>query len=386
MVTLLLLEACFIVFFYSLSAKNVKEQIGAKALAIGSMVALFIEEDIDGYQNFIKTLDTTSDYYLRMNTVFDKILQASGERIVYIDTSVRYSDTELMYIFDGFKDDRVSTFVPPGKVDSLSSAGLEAYNRQEAYLGDFGSNVDSSYGTNGDSNYGDLLSAYVPVRTAHGDFVGMVTVQATRAKYDETLKDIYLFAIVNLVLSGIIISLILGYSMGYIKHSFSIDALTGLPNRNALLRTLKRQQKSFKRRLPVSVVFMTDLDCFKKVNDTYGHLFGDIVLRRVAQILLGNLRGLDILARYGGEEFAGCLFLMTIGEADEILWRMNRAVENTAIFNEELGKDIHVTISIGYALVTSNISPSTALSNADKALYEAKKTRNCVVGYDEKTS
>lgn len=378
LVTLLILEGCFIIFCYSLSAKNVKEQIGSKVLALGSLVAIFIEEDIEGYQGFIKNLDTTSDYYLRMNKAFGRILQASGEQVVYIDTSVRHSDSEIMYVFDGFRDDSVSVFVPPGTVDYLSSAGQEAYNRKEAYLGDFGTNVDP--------NYGDLLSAYVPVHTPSGDFVGMVTVQATYAKYQETLKSLYLFAIVSLALSGILISLTLGYALGYIKHTFSIDDLTGLPNRNHLLRTLKRQQRNLKKHSLTSVVFMTDLDFFKKVNDTYGHPFGDIVLRRVVQIINGNLRRSDSLVRYGGEEFAGCLSSTTLEEADEILWRMNRAVENTAIFNEELGKNIQVTISIGYALATSSISPADALSNADKALYEAKKTRNCVVSYQEETS
>lgn len=373
LITVLILEGCFIIFFYSLSAKNVKDQLGSKAFAIGNIVALFIEEDIDSYQQFIKTLDTTSEYYQRMNSAFDKILQASGERIAYIDTNVRHSDTELMYVFDGFKDSSVATHVPPGTIESLSTAGLEAYKRQEAYLGDFGSNKDPIYG--------NLLSAYVPVHDDNGNFVGMVTVQATYDKYQKILENLYLFAIVSLAISGIIISLILGYSLGYIKHAFSIDALTGLPNRNDLLRVLKRQQKSFKKNDSTTVVFMTDLDFFKNINDSYGHLFGDIVLRRVAQILNSNLRRCDYLARYGGEEFAGCLSLTSMTEAGEVLWRMNRAVQNTAIYNEEFGEDIYITISIGYAVLTSDNTPVTALIDADRALYEAKKTRNSVVAY-----
>lgn len=376
--TLLILEGCFLAFFYNLSAKNVKEQIGSKAFAIGNIVALLIEQDIESYKDFAKNLDTTSDYYLRMNDAFDKILHASGERIVYIDTSIRHSDNELMYLFDGFRDDSTATYVPPGKVEELSSAGKKAYDLKQPYLGDFGSNKGLGYG--------DLLSAYIPVHDTQGDFVGMVTVQATRVKYKETLEGLYLFALVSLAVSGIIISLILGYSLGYIKHTFAIDSLTGLPNRSELLRTLKRHQGNLKKQQGESIVFMTDLDFFKKVNDTYGHPFGDIVLRRVAQVINSNLRRSDSLVRYGGEEFAGCLAHTTMAEADEVLWRMNQAVASRPIFNEESNKEIYVTVSIGYAILSSDGSPTAALSNADKALYEAKKTRNNVVGYGEQSS
>ena len=131
---------------------------------------------------------------------------------------------------------------------------------------------------------------------------------------------------------------------------------------------------------------MTDLDFFKKVNDTYGHPFGDIVLRRVAQIINSNLRRSDSLVRYGGEEFAGCLAHATMAEAGEVLRRMNQAVASRPIFNEELSKEIYVTVSIGYAPLASDGSPTEALANADKALYEAKKTRNCVMGYGEHSS
>lgn len=239
LITILLLEACFIVFFYSFSAKNVKEQLGSKALAIGGIVAILIEDDIDGYKNFIKTLDTTSEYYLRLNTAFSKILKASGERIAYIDTSIRHSDDEIMYVFDGISDETFDFFVAPGLVDSLSEAGKKAYDLQEPFLGDFGTNVDEVYG--------DLLSAYVPIRDKEGNFVGMVTVQSTKAKYHATLEGLYLFAFVSLAISAIIISLILGYSLGYIQHTFSIDSLTGLHNRSDLMKHLKRDQIQVKK-------------------------------------------------------------------------------------------------------------------------------------------
>lgn len=126
---------------------------------------------------------------------------------------------------------------------------------------------------------------------------------------------------------------------------------------------------------------MVDLDHFKSVNDTYGHPFGDIVLKRTAQVLYANLRKSDRLVRFGGEEFVGSLANVTLDKATDILERMRRAVEITPIFNDDLGKDIHVTVSIGYAVLANSQTAAMSLANADKALYKAKKARNTICAY-----
>lgn len=373
LVTILILEACFIVFFYFLSAKNVKDQLGSKAMAIASAVSVLIEQDIDNYKQFVATLDRTSDYYIRMNKAFDKILRTSGDQIVYLDTTVRHSEAEFMYIFDGYFDESSPFFVPPGTVDTLRPGGRIAYEQEKPYIAPFGSNSTSKWG--------NLLSAYVPIRDGNGDFLGMVTVQATEEKYQDIMDRLYLFAVISLAFSSIIISLILGYALGYIQSTFSIDNLTGLHTRSALTKMLKQQQGILNKEKRTVVVFMADLDHFKRINDTYGHSFGDLVLNHVAGILQSSLRKSDCLVRYGGEEFAGCLPNTEMAAAEEIMHRMCKAVENTAIYNEELGKHIHITISIGYTMMTAGQSPATVINNADKALYEAKKERNRVVFY-----
>ena len=117
---------------------------------------------------------------------------------------------------------------------------------------------------------------------------------------------------------------------------------------------------------------MIDIDFFKKVNDTYGHASGDEVLRTVASIIKAQLRESDIPARYGGEEFAVLLPYTHIDEAKIVGERLRKAVEEASIQLDKL--NINVTISMGLAELTPDLSGEELFKLADKALYEAKES------------
>jgi two-component system cell cycle response regulator len=125
---------------------------------------------------------------------------------------------------------------------------------------------------------------------------------------------------------------------------------------------------------------MADLDHFKRVNDTYGHATGDIVLKGTAEILRENLRATDVAARWGGEEF-----LVVLPETDLIggeQWgeRWRAGIER-ARFDSADGGSLEVTLSVGVARYHTRMqSPETLIAAADKALYRAKESgRNRVV-------
>ena len=125
---------------------------------------------------------------------------------------------------------------------------------------------------------------------------------------------------------------------------------------------------------------MFDIDYFKRVNDTYGHLAGDEVLRFVSATLLRRFRKTDMVCRYGGEEF--CVFLPTLNarKAAEIAEECRRHIEHTPVSWED--KTIRVTVSIGIAEFPSvrNQTLTALISCADGALYAAKSGgRNRVV-------
>jgi len=150
------------------------------------------------------------------------------------------------------------------------------------------------------------------------------------------------------------------------------DSLTGLYNRNKLDAILADQLARFKRTQRPFALLMLDIDHFKTLNDTYGHITGDKILARVAQILLQSIRSIDYAARYGGDEFIIILVETYIDQAVRTAERIRAHVENLTY---PAGKStISITVSIGAVECRPDDNTTTAVfSRADNALYEAKR-------------
>jgi diguanylate cyclase (GGDEF)-like protein len=159
------------------------------------------------------------------------------------------------------------------------------------------------------------------------------------------------------------------------EHHFErvamVDGLTGLPNRRSLDDTFARQlTRTLRAQQPASLL-MIDVDLFKRLNDQYGHLTGDAVLRRVAQTLRNQVRPQDLLARYGGEEFS---LLLPNTEADAALAIAERLRQATARAGEDEADPLpFASVSIGVATARGPISLSELMSQSDAALYRAKQ-------------
>ncbi len=168
-----------------------------------------------------------------------------------------------------------------------------------------------------------------------------------------------------------------------LQHA-TLDALTGLNNRRQFEVRLNQEVATAKRQGKPLCAIMIDIDFFKKVNDTYGHMAGDCVLKTIAGVIKSTLRESDIPARYGGEEFAILLPFTNIEEAFTVAQRLRTAVEATTVeIPDETGEGrlvIKKTISLGLYQYNENDLPEDLYQKADKALYEAKTTgRNKVV-------
>ncbi len=151
------------------------------------------------------------------------------------------------------------------------------------------------------------------------------------------------------------------------------DALTGICNRRCFDGTAKKEvQRARRHKTPLSGMIF-DIDWFKKVNDTYGHLAGDEVLKNLAQVALKNLREIDTLARVGGEEFAVLLPETDIEGALKVAQRIRKSIERSEIFFSE--QIIKVTVSIGVSGLIPEDGESflTMFRRADEALYRAKR-------------
>ncbi len=162
-----------------------------------------------------------------------------------------------------------------------------------------------------------------------------------------------------------------------------VDALTQVKNRKAyelaLAQFLAESRRTGK---PVSCI-MFDIDHFKKINDEYGHLFGDQVIRAVAQAIKGNVKGRDLVARYGGEEFIVLLPDTKATGAVIVADHIRTAIERGRIKKRNSEESVGaITISGGVAEYNDKDSPQAFIERADRGLYQAKQSgrnRVCVV-------
>ena len=190
--------------------------------------------------------------------------------------------------------------------------------------------------------------------------------------------------IVTSVGIGLIIASILYFNMvlfpqimhleDELKEHASTDSLTKAYNRLKFDEIIESEINRSKRYDQMLSLIAFDIDHFKTVNDNYGHLFGDYVLKTIVNLTKDNIRGVDYLARWGGEEFMIILPETGLERAEALAQRIKEEIENYK-FNK-IGK---VTVSFGVAQFKKDDSEDTLIKRADDALYKAKnKGRNRV--------
>lgn len=165
----------------------------------------------------------------------------------------------------------------------------------------------------------------------------------------------------------------------HLKKQATTDELTGLKNRRVIMKRLEEERQRSSRLIDPFCIMIIDLDHFKRINDSYGHPFGDMVLKRVAHLTRESLRRYDSIGRIGGEEFLVISPGTGLSEAVALAERVRSTIMNDTIREGEL--QVTVTLSVGLTVFSSHDQSIEAmLKRADSALYEAKKQgRNRVI-------
>jgi len=188
-----------------------------------------------------------------------------------------------------------------------------------------------------------------------------------------------------------LLSSTLGYILSWITefqkiHDSSIhDGLTGVLNRNAFDERMEEEMNRANRTQQSLAIIMFDLDKFKRINDNYGHPYGDYVIKSTAQILKDSVRNIDVVARYGGEEFIIILVDTDISKCRHVAERM---VENISKFDFDYNDvKVRMTISAGMAEFPADTDKIESLiDKADKAMYESKRKGGNLVSFSYKNS
>ena len=236
---------------------------------------------------------------------------------------------------------------------------------------------------------------FQPLQDVTGQSVGTMVMLVDTTSLARQVRESVIVGSTAVVVSAVILTLFFYWFVGRIGARMARnesqlqqmairDGLTGLFNRrqfNLMLEDAMTQHKRYER--PISLL-MIDIDHFKKVNDTYGHLAGDTILVEFGKRLTHQARETDRVCRYGGEEFVALLPETDSASASVIAQRLCEAIagEQWVLDNDT---QISVTVSIGIASCPNHACTSQALIDAaDKALYTAKETgRNRVYNYGD---
>jgi len=167
-----------------------------------------------------------------------------------------------------------------------------------------------------------------------------------------------------------------------VQESAIHDSLTGLLVRRYLRERLMEEVSRAVRRGTGLAFLMVDIDHFKNVNDKFGHLVGDVVLREVARLIQRSVREIDLVGRYGGEEFAIVLPEADLELGTQIAERIRQTVEQTAI--QAYDERVQITVSVGVNFLSAGAPTAEQLiDRADQVLYRAKRTgRNKVIAVE----
>jgi diguanylate cyclase (GGDEF)-like protein len=379
---------------YNFAAAELKKQLVNRCHALAATIAAVIEEDSDGYAEFLNDMPADSAYYRRMHDLLIKIRQENDEHIAYIYTQ-RYIDNKTFaFVLDG-EPLNSPLYSPPGMQESMTWMDLLAFREQRAVLGSDFIKTD----------YGDLLAALVPIiHKDTGEFLGLAGADTTREQYNAIIRIFILQTAISIAAAFIVLALCMRWLSDNVYRSIkkerdqakllmsankkleelsTTDELTKLNNRRSFLEYLDIVWKQNHRlNLPITVL-MIDVDCFKKYNDSLGHLEGDKALIAVAQCMKNHVkRETDFIARYGGEEFICLLPFIKKEEAFDFAKTLVANVENMKIPHSLSETSQFLTISTGMATIVpdDNNSQTQLIHEADKALYMAKKSgRNKVV-------
>lgn len=242
----------------------------------------------------------------------------------------------------------------------------------------------------------DLAEVYVPIRHKNNQIMGMFLISADVSKLNQRYRKQMIYSVAAQTVMLLLISLV-SYIV-IIRESFELklayqkletmattDPLTGISNRRQLLERIEqhfamllRSDETRAKNVGLGFV-MIDVDFFKQINDTYGHLAGDSVLQELAQQINQLLRQYDVFGRYGGEEFLIVLPNTQPEEANQIAGRLITSVaQHSFTWNNDA---IHISLSAGVTWTDAvHETLDEVLSKVDTLLYEAKdQGRNRVV-------
>ncbi len=363
--------------FYNNTKSTLLNEIKLNATSLAGSISVLIQQDIEQYRSLYNVDHYVEDmydehYYQKMLKIFRDIKQKT--QVSYIFTEKVFDDY-IVYILDA-EVPGSKYFSPIGTRDSLGALEYLAYKTKTPMATDI---IHEAY-------WGDYITGFAPIISEDtSETLGLVGVDFSADYIISHLRQLRIFIYTVYLFFTILLFLLASTIVEKVSERLRYDYLTGLFNRNSIDKRLGYLIKT--NRWGALSVAMIDVDRFKYINDTFGHHYGDIVLKRVAHLIATNIKRTDLASRYGGDEFVIVFENTDIKGAANVCNRLIMKTQSDDIKNNT-NEQISYTLSIGIAeLKNNNTSAKELLRLADIALLKAKeKGKNQCVVYEENMS
>ena len=383
---------------YTMSRNLIEAELISNAQGVAVAVAHFVSNDIESYKAFLSKVDQykatfgvhsngtvlgnqpmpremyeDDPYHSRFRRVFRNIKEDNRVRFIYTQRAV--DDKIVEFILDSMPID-APDHSPPGSTYDGDPTSIIAYNE----------GITTAFRLNYYEGWGYLLGAHAPIFDRDGTVVGVAGVDISGSHVASYLDRLQLILLVIYAFLVIVTLVVVTRFSVVIMEPLLKDRLTGAYTKRYAERLIQEEMAVAVKEKNDLTLMVLDLDHFKNINDTYGHAFGDKVLSAVSGTIQKALRQKDYFIRYGGEEFIALFPNVDKNRAADIAERIRESVSNTDITDDTKGISVKITISIGIACIAHFASNAVEFIDlADKALYVAKKTRNCSVFYTKDT-
>lgn len=329
---------------YNTYTHTITEEMQNHAHSIAYTTALLIAMDSDSYKNLVRIAQqdpTAMDqhYAEKMQGLLSRLQQETGVDFLYIEYDIEGASPIILLNGD----------VPNATACQIKT-GLEA----------------------------ERVCAHCPIiGIQDGSFLGMVTAGFLHETLDKQLQNMFCLILLMFFLINVLASLTIFILLRLRNTSLQIEYLTQLSSKQYFEKQLGKIVESARKSKNPFSLLLIDIDGFKSINDTYGHLEGDRVLQSVASTIRAQTAGPDICARIGGDEFSVILKKTSLQQALTTAQAVQNAIQDSSI---EGNADMTITVSIGVAQWEEGTSADELVEQADRALYKAKlRGKNKVV-------
>lgn len=354
-------------FIYQRTKAILLEEIQSNALNSAHAIATFLASDIERYRPLSEatTLVEGSELhqtYLAYNSLMRTLKEHSDATFIY--TSKYLDDETSAFVLDGEESGTI-LFSPFGSHDGMDEEELHTLLTGESAVTILKE----------DPEWGTYLSAYAPIIDKRDNsVVGLVGVDYSEDHFDQLTSRFAWMLNISFALFSIVTALGMHVAILTLHNHSGLDELTSLGNKRSFNRTLHLILEEAKKRKQPFVLCMLDIDCFKSINDSYGHPVGDLVLQSMGKALLDLSEKNRSCFRIGGDEFALILPSSTREQAEQAKQELCEHFKNLDIPSLQ-GRQVTVSIGIGEWL--PGITAETLVNYADKDLYEQKRKKVC---------